>query len=955
MAKSIFILLLSLSVSSFAQPKYIGTPNIRNYPKTEYNAGTQNWAIDQDQNGLLYVANNDGLLCFNGIEWNLIPITSSLPLRSVCVDRNNTIYVGMINDFGTVNRDEPGPPVFESLKNLLPPGFEEFDDVWRIHEFEDEIVFQSFKYLFIYKDDKISVIEPLNSFLFSFKIDNQLFIQEQDLGVYKLWEGSLEKLPFWDSNSEKNISIILEMGDDKMLIGTSYDGIYIYENNEVRKWDTPVNELLIMHRLYSATKLSRNYYAFGTITSGLIISDSEGNIVQTIDINQGIQNNTVLSLFLDHNEGLWVGLDNGIGYLETNSPLSYISPRSLGTGYSCIVFNENIYLGTNQGLFVRPFTNLSNDSQFELVKNTAGQVWSIEEFGGELICGHNLGTYQVNGQSATKICNEEGAWKYIPLKNNPDLIIGGHFNGLILLKKENNEWKYLKKIKGFNESSRYLFQDEDGYIWIGHSGKGIFRVELSEDLDDVKEVISYKTEKGLPSNTGNILLKYNNKILVSTSNGIYQYDKISDSFQFSEQLSSPFSNSGKVKTIITDDKGDIWYIADEESGIIHFNVDMTSTVINIPFKKLNMKYVKEFEFIYLYDNENVFFGVENGFAHFSPTIPKTYNETYKSYITRVELPYFDSVLYIQNNKPKILYEFPFKKSSFRFHFAAPFFENEIPVKFSYFLEGFSEEWSDWSDDSYKDFTSLQEGSYQLRLKSKNVYGVESEPAFFDFEITPPWQRSKLAWTLYIFLGLASLILMIRLIKHQYKQSLIKEELKYKEELQKRDENFKLETLLAEKEIINLKNEKLKSEMVYRDKELANQTLGIIEKNKFLIKVNEDLNSIKDSDVCEEAKEKICRLKSHIRREIDIEKQNKIFESYFDEVHEEFFRRLKEKFPALTTTDLRLCAFIRMNISTKEIATILNISYRGTEVSRYRLRKKMELSREINLSSFLASI
>jgi DNA-binding CsgD family transcriptional regulator len=183
----------------------------------------------------------------------------------------------------------------------------------------------------------------------------------------------------------------------------------------------------------------------------------------------------------------------------------------------------------------------------------------------------------------------------------------------------------------------------------------------------------------------------------------------------------------------------------------------------------------------------------------------------------------------------------------------------------------------------------------------------------------------------------------------------REKQRYLEEIREQEQQFQREALIAEKEIIKLRNDKLRSEMVHRDKELANQTMGIIHKNKFLIRVNEDLNSIQDFIVNDTAKSKIFNLKKRIKKEIDIKQQSKIFETYFDEVHEEFFEKLKEKFPVLTPNDLRICAFIRMNLTTQEIATILNISYRGAEISRYRLRKKLGLDRSTNLSTFLTNI
>ena len=895
MVKALSILLLSFSISSLAQTTYTGTPNIRNFPKSEYNAGTQNWAISQDNNGFIYVANNDGLLSYDGVRWDLIEISSTLPLRSICIDTKNSIYVGMFNDFGIIKREEPNKPVFQSFKHLLPDGYEEFDDVWRIHELDDGIVFQCFKYLFLYKNNKITVIEPRKSFLFSFKLGNRLFLQEPDLGVFELSEDKLIKLPFWDQHKEMDISTIMTLGENKILIGTAYNGIFIREDNEIREWDTPVNDFLLRNSLYSGTTLQDRYLVFGTILNGLVISDLDGNIVQSLTIEQGIQNRTVLSLFVDRNDGLWLGLDNGIDYIETNSPLSYIGSRKLGTGYCCKIFKGNLYLGTNQGLFVRPYNISSLNQDFELVENTEGQVWSLDEFDGELICGHNQGTFRISGKYAEIISNEEGAWKYITLKDKPEYLLGGHYQGLVLLKKEGGQWKSFKKIKGFYESSRYLFQDEYGDIWIGHGGRGIFRLSLNKEFDAAENVEHYTIKNGLPSNTGNLLFAYNNSIYVSTDSGIYYYERISGSFKLSAQMNEMLGNSGKVKCVVTDKNGNEWYIADKESGVILQADYMPETIINIPFRKLNNKYVHEFENIYPYGDNSVFFGVEDGLVHYSMTFPKYYTKTFKSFITKVEFQQIDSVLYIEPKSSDTNYKFPYGMNSFRFHFAAPFFENETPLRFSYFLEGFSDNWSAWSYDNYKDFTLLREGNYRLKLRSKNIYDIESDLVFLDFEITPPWQRTIIAYFVYIILFLSFLILLIKYVLDQKNQSQLREKQRYQEEMQRKEEKFQHEALIAEKEIINLRNERLKDEIVYRNKELSNQTMGIIQKNKFLMRVNEDLNSIQDFIVNDKAKEKIYGLKNRIKKEIDIKQQNKIFESYFDKVHEEFFARLKEKY------------------------------------------------------------
>jgi DNA-binding CsgD family transcriptional regulator len=954
MSKILSILAFILSISSAAQETYRGIPNIRNFPRSEYNAGTQNWGICQDNRGFVYFANNDGLLCFNGVDWTLMRISSVSPLRSILVDSKNTLYVGLINDFGIVSMEDNKPSSYKSLKELIPEDFRDFDDIWKIHEVKEGIVFQCYKYIFLYSDNSIKIIEPEKRFQFSFRVGNKVLVHEPGVGLFELVDGELAKMPCWKEEGGVEISSIMELDDDRLLIGTTYNGIYMLEDGLIKKWKTPVNETLLNSRLYSAAELPGNLFAFGTILNGLIISDKDGNILYSLNNNWGIQNNTVLSLFVDMSQNLWLGLDNGIDYIEINSPLSYIGSSKIGTGYCCRVFEDRLYLGTNQGLYVRSLSGSTSEMDFKLVANTAGQVWSLDEFEGQLLCGHNLGTFIVRGTWAEKIYGQEGAWKFIALKDTPGFIIGGHYQGLSLYRLVNGKWQYYKKIDGFEESSRYMCRDNDNNIWVGHSGKGIFKLRLNEKEGTLSSVFYYNSENGLPSNAGNILFEYDDEIFVSTNNGIFEYDKLSNSFIVSERLTKLFENSGRVKTLVSLDGGDKWYITDREAGVITNNDDGTARRITVPFRKLAGKFVNEFEFVYPFNNENVFMGLEDGFAHFSPLVPKSYNSNYRTFITEVELPYLDSVLYLRDSDNMENYEFPFNKNSFRFHFAAPFFENEAPLEFSFYLDGFSEEWSKWSVDTYKDFTTLREGDYILKLKSRNVYGIEGEPDDFAFTILPPWRRSTQAYIIYLVLIILFAISVFRYILYRIKLAQKLQEEKYQQEIKEKEDRFQREALVAEKEIIDLRNEKLRSEMVYRDKELANQTMAIIEKNKFLKRINEDLNSIQDYVVAEAARNRIYGLVKKIRKEIDIKYQNKIFETYFDEANEGLFKRLKEKHPDLTPYDLRLCAFIRMNISTKEIATILNISYRGAEVSRYRLRKKMQLPREVNLSSYLSS-
>lgn len=940
-----------------AQVKTTGIPNIHNYPKSVYEAGTQNWEIAQDKNGFMYFANNDGVLRFDGTHWDLIPVSGTSPVRTVAIDEEDNIYVGLFNDFSVLEQNSSGLSEFKSLKHLLPPEITDFDEIWKIHEIQGTLFFQSFDYLFVLKNKQIQIIRPQSRFHFSFNVNERLFVYEKELGLFEYRNGKLDMVPWSGSLAGKEIRRILEVQPNHLLIATDRDGIYKVENGKLEKWDVPVSAFSAEYILFSATKIGESFFAFGTIANGVAISDTDGEIIQHLNKNNGLQNNTILSMFTDHDENLWLGLDNGIDYVEINSPLSYISDdEGLGAGYCAQVFEGKLYLGTNQGLYVKSFNNFSNNQeQFKLIENTTGQVWSLGVYNGKLFCGHNLGTFLIRDNQAIPISEAEGSWGFIELNNNDELLLGGHYNGLQLFKKNEDTWTYIHTIKGFNESSRFLMQDARGAIWMSHGGKGVFRIQLNEELDSAVNSTLYTSRQGLPSDEQNILFDYNNEAYISTIAGIYRFNAETNTFVPATRFMETFSFSNRLKTFVSDNEGNFWFITDNESGVFRLNEDLTYTKSTAPFKPLENLFINEFEFIYPFNNDHVFFGIENGFAHYSSKFLKSHNRIYRSFITKVELPELDSTIILLNREQRKSYTFTYKKNAFRFHYTVPFFKGQSRLQFSYFLENYNDHWSDWTTYNFRDFTNLSEGAYIFQLKARNIYGEESEVSTFRFKISPPWHRSKLAYLIYFLIFFLILFVVVKFSSKRMEASKRKEIEKHQKELKEREQSFRQQTLLAEKENIRLRNEKLKDEMKHRDKELANQTMSIIQKNELLIKLKEELKQLQKTDTNGLVKTKLSALTRRINKEIDNKQQNQIFETYFDEVHKEFLKKLRNKYPDLTAREMKLSAYIRMNLTTKEIAVLLNISDRGVEIARYRLRKKLDLEREVNLTTFLLNI
>ena len=299
---------------------------------------------------------------------------------------------------------------------------------------------------------------------------------------------------------------------------------------------------------------------------------------------------------------------------------------------------------------------------------------------------------------------------------------------------------------------------------------------------------------------------------------------------------------------------------------------------------------------------------------------------------------------------------PYRENGLRIAYSAPRYDGKKEMEYSYSLSSDpGAEWSPWSLSTSCELTNLREGEYHFSVRARDALGQISYPDTFRFRIAPPWYRSRLAISGYLLLGLLLLSLVIWFILKRMEISRRKERLRQLKNYRAREQQYQRDALIAEKEIMNLRNEKLKETMIYRDKELANQTLHLIKKNKFLWKLKEELRKMELQAHDETIKTKLALQIRRIDKEIDNEKQWEVFETAFDEVHEDFLKRVKERFPSLTPREMRLCAYLKMNISTKEISTLMNISIRGVEISRYRLRKKLGIGRDINLTSFILEL
>ena len=954
---SLIILFVVLSFECFSGGK-LGIPNIDYFNRREYGGGTQNWKISQAPGGLIYFANNEGLLEYDGLRWRKLVPGNNPVCRSVLCDQDR-VYVGGVNNAGYFSKND-------SLQTRFLPFVHDgkddgYDDFWDIHIVSNQVVFHSHKALLIIEKDSLcGVITSKTRFSSSHFVNEMLLVNDDVEGLMELRNMKLFPVAGGRFFADKNISCILPLGEGRLLVGTINHGLYVWDMDGFEPWHTPVGELLARTNAFCAKLYGDDLIVFGTIQSGVVVADKKGQIQMIIDKDKGLVNNTVLSVFVDDEGSIWAGLDNGIARISYQTGMTFLQGYyDIGSGYAAVEKGENYYLGTNQGLYVVDRQRFASPDKsrndFKRMENSNGQVWTLQLVDDEVLCGHNLGAFRVVSSGRAEWLTPadiHGVWLFRKVDQNR--MIAGTYNGLILFEKVGEHWVFRSRIAGFSESSRFLEWDGDGGLWISHGSKGLFKVFLSDDCLRVTRMLRYVdffNQVGQGVTVGRI----GNRVVFCTSKGVFYYEASINQFVDLKYINDLFNNRIYPNRIWQDEFRNVWYFLDGGMGVLRRQEDGSFKKIDSPFLSLKGQLVNGFEFVWPLDASNVMIGVEEGFAHYNSLADRNHLAHFSAHIRRFK-PLVDSVAYDIHAFEEQLVNlvFPFKANSVQFELAAPFFSSQ-GLNFSTWLEGFEPGFSEWNPNTYREYSRLPEGNYVLHVKARNVFGLETPVTTLAFSIQPPFYRSMAAKIVYVGLVMLLVFLIIRFVRKRISRLRLKEAMAQKARFEKERERLQQETLAAEAEVIRIRNEKLLADIEYREKELANTTLHVVKKNEFLLNIRESLKKIKVDNRIENLNKSINVIINKIDKDIDGSNQWDVFETHFEEVHRAFLNKLKEKHPGLSDRELKLCAFIRMGMTSKEIAALVNITPHAIENNRSRLRQSLGLSYGDNLTEYISSL
>ena len=773
------------------------------------------------------------------------------------------------------------------------------------------------------------------------------------------------RLPGSDVLKEKRICAILPYNDRMVLFVTDFHGIYKYNGEKVERMFTDMDDFLMKNQVFCAA-INNSQLAIGTVRDGLVVKDLENNIKMYSNTFTGLQNNTILSMTFDRLGNLWLGLDQGIDYVLINSPVYDLFGNSniYGSGYSSVVAYNKLYLGTNQGLYVTsiPVKGFANIKKITPVHEIRGQIWKLAKIDDTIFCASDQGVYLVTESGITKVKEiTSGAWGFRPMSvYGVDYIVGSSYNGFFILEKKGGRWLFRNHLKGFNEGGGAFEIDDDQRIWFSHWMKGVFRMTLNQQLDSIVLIEKIDRDLGLPTIRNNSLHKIDDRIVFSTEGGFYEFNKDSEKVESSDYLKNILGNQYFTSRLYKSPNGDLWNISNARivRAMKHENVYL---IDQKSFNLLKNKLIPGFEHINYLNNNYMVVGTEDGFSiidneNIQVSTDTILNVAIKNvFITGKR----DSLVagFLPGKRP--LMKFRADQNSIRFEYQATEYRSENVIRYSCYLENYDDDWSSFSSVNTKEYTKLRKGTYNFMVKAVNEYNSVVAEANFKFVILPAWYETNLAFVMYGLFLLGILFWLLLIIKKHSEKGAQRMKIQKEKEMKAQEEQFQIQAKNKEKEIVELKNQKLQYELRHKSQDLANTTMNLIRKNEILLDIKQDISNISeeigDRKINERLIKVLNKIQNDIKRNIEHDNDWQKFQENFDLVYENYLKRLSEQFPVLTVSDKKLCAYLKMDLSSKDIAPLLNMSYRSVEMSRYRLRKKMGLNRDVNLVEYLQKL
>jgi signal transduction histidine kinase len=746
---------------------------LEHYAPRDYNAQFQNWAVTQDDRGVIYVGNLSGVLEFDGASWRLIRTATDAWVRSLASDDDGTVYVGAWGDIGYLAADDQGMRRFQSLIAEVPPSERGFEDVWGTHATQGGIFFQTSDRILRWDGESMRVWggEEARKFHTSFRVREQFFVRETGTGLWTHRNDSLVIAPGGEFFADVPIYMMVPYDAEHTLIGTRKQGFFLYDGTTLRPFATEVDALVAEHRLYHGTALPGGHFALATLGGGVLIIDRKGRLVRVLDQRSNVPDSFVNHVYADHQGGLWMALNNS-GVARVDSP-SQLTRFDRDLGLEGIIYNierhrGRLYVGTGAGLFylkqhpVRPGD--APRSRFLQVPDMPS-VWSIVSIQGDLLVATEEGVYRLDGKGWEQLSTLQ-SFRLAPSRSSGRIYVGTS-QGVQVLERTAAGWTVQEPyLVNLGEEVRSIREQDRQTLWLGGLEGGVARVRLTSD-GRVSGLDRYGAEQGLPHHSIHVGM-IQGEMVFKTLEGVFAFrpDEGERGRFVPDRTFLPpqhGSQSDSLLAIVEDQAGDVWVVHHDHIDIGR-RAEGGSYVFEAP-PVLRFPKVGPVQ-IFAEPDGVVWISNGNELLRYNTNVQKPYEAPFHSVIREVvdlndQFTLFGGAVGEDVTAQLTEAGIPYRRNTLQFEVAASSYNNPLATRFQYYLEGADSGWSDWTAQARRTYTSLREGTYRLRVRARNQQGVVSEEAMLTFRVLPPWYRTWWAYLAYLIGLVAGAVLFVR--------------------------------------------------------------------------------------------------------------------------------------------------------------------------------------------------
>jgi signal transduction histidine kinase len=787
----LFPMMLERGLGQASEPQEKGLYFHQQYMAEEYGGHSQNWALTEDNNGLLYVGNNNGLLEYDGVEWRVIEVAGGQVALSLALSKENQLFVGSVNDFGVIKADTLGRSVYHSMANDVPEAYQEFEDVWETLTYSGGVLFRTRSAVFHFdKNDSLTIIEPEERFERMHKVGDELYIVDLGTGLMKFDDMKFQVVPGGSRFDGHSVWYMAGRPDGSIFIATR-DGTFLFDGESVQPFETEIAAVLSSQNVYYGTEIEGRGYAFATISGGVYITNYSGDIIEVFD-ERILTSTQATYVYTDRFNNLWVATTSGFNRVEISNPLTYFD-KSTGLTESItdlVSHNGKIFVTSASNIqYLSGSTSESSYSEFQDIPVSSSGYHKFVSTDNGLLVTSGFGMLEVSEDGLTNILPEFEGIGISQSAYNPDHVLFGHRDGIAIFRFENEEWKLLREVEGVNEQVYTLEQEKNGVIWAGTEFQGLIRIAPGDE----SRIDRFDSELHFNSGSAQVYL-VNDEIIISTATGIYKPsvpwnpDKpfspdITDLMEENQHLTG-------TSQITEDSDGKYWVVTDSSPGVTETLENPLQSLKEGALARISSAVVKA---IFPDPDGIVWVANENRIVRYDTGSDYPEGLSFDAFIRKVTFK--DELLFGGSLASGLKHlELPYQNNDLRFRFGTNFYEDEARTQYQVKLTGFDDTWTNWSSETFKDYTNIPHGSYDLELRAKNIYGKISSAGVFSFTILPPWWFSWWAYVAYLLLLVGVIAVVDRFqrkrIYKKERERAREKELEQAREIEKAYENLK---------------------------------------------------------------------------------------------------------------------------------------------------------------------